>query len=92
MPAYFFQLITFYIQRKDEWDYFMFVSLEESGIIRHAAELTGLYDISPPSRTEIRPYITTGASILPGKENNPFYDGKDQNIGLGADFKLGIGS
>ena len=81
-----------YIQRKDEWNYFMYVTLEESGVIRHAAELTGLYDISPPNRTEFRPYFTTGISMLPGKKDNPFYNGKNETIGLGADFKLGIGS
>jgi len=81
-----------YIQRKDEWDYFAHKTLEESGLIRHAAELTGLYGIASPDRTEYRPYITTGASRLPGKKNNPFFDGKDASIGLGADFKLGIGS
>ncbi|MCJ7802842.1 MAG: carbohydrate binding family 9 domain-containing protein, partial [Candidatus Marinimicrobia bacterium] len=81
-----------YIQRKDEWNYFAYQTLEESGLIRHAADLTGLHDISPPNRTEIRPYITAGASILPGKKDNPFYEGKDTNIGLGADFKFGIGS
>ena len=81
-----------YIQRRDEWDYFVYVSLEESGTIRHAADLTGLYDISPPNRTEIRPYFTAGKSILPGKKINPFYEGYDKNIGIGADFKLGVGS
>ena len=81
-----------YIQRKDEWNYFMYFSLEENGVIRHAAELKGLYDISPPSRTEIRQYISSGVSILPGKNDNPFYDGKDKNVGIGADFKLGVGS
>jgi len=83
---------TRYIQRKDEWNYFMYISLEESGTIRHAAELTGLYDISPSKRAEFRPYITTGAGLLPGKKDNPFYNGKDATIGLGADFKLGIGN
>ena len=83
---------TRYIQRKDEWNYFMYVSLEESGTIRHAAELTGLSNISPSKRVEVRPYITTGASLLPGKKDNPFYNGKDATVGLGADFKLGIGS
>ena len=81
-----------YIQRRDEWDYFAYQSLEEGGLIRHAADLTGLNGISPPSRTEYRPYITTGASLMPGKKDNPFFNGKDTNIGLGADFKFGIGT
>jgi hypothetical protein len=81
-----------YIQRKDEWDYFSYQSLEESGLIRHAAELSGLHNISPPQRAEVRPYITSGLSNLPGKENNPFYNGKDSDLGIGADFKLGIGN
>ena len=81
-----------YIQRKDEWDYFAYQTLEESGLIRHAAELNGLYDISPPKRAEIRPYLTSGVSSLPGQKTNPFYEGNDTNIGIGADFKVGIGS
>ena len=81
-----------YIQRKDEWDYFAYQTLEEGGLIRHAADLTGLSGISPPNRTEFRPYFTTGASKLPSKQDNPFFDGKDARAGLGADFKLGIGN
>lgn len=81
-----------YIQRLNEWDYFAYQTLEESGLIRHAAELDGLRNISPPQRAEIRPYITSGYSNLPGLKNNPYYEGKDSNIGIGADFKLGIGN
>jgi len=81
-----------YIQRKNEWNYFGFQSLEESGLIRHQSKLVGIRDISPPKRAEIRPYITSGYSSLPQHKNNPFYEGSDTNIGLGADFKIGIGN
>ena len=81
-----------YIQRKDEWDYFSFQSLEESGLIRHQSELVGIRDISPPKRAEIRPYITSGYSNLPQQKDNPFYEGNDTNLGIGTDFKIGIGN
>ena len=81
-----------YIQRKDEWDYFGFQSLEESGLIRHQSDLVGIRDISPPKRAEIRPYITSDYRNLPKQNNNTFIEGNDTNLGIGADFKIGIGN
>ncbi len=80
-----------FIQRRDEWDYFVYVPRTESGLVSHAAKLTGISGIKPPRRLEYIPYITSGAGNLPTRANNPFYNGRDSNFGVGTDIKIGIG-
>ncbi len=82
---------TRYIQRRNEWDYFVYVAQDESGLMSRAAEMNGIQGISPPSRRAILPYVTAGGSSLPSQQDNPFFEGRDSNLGLGADVKIGIG-
>lgn len=85
-------LPTRYIQRSGEWDYFCYFPLNESGAMSRTADLTNIRNIDPPKRREFMPYIASGASNLPGLEDNPFFEGKDSNLGIGADMKFGIGA
>ena len=85
-------LPTRYIQRRGEWDYYTYFPLNESGIISRAASLTEIRNINPPKRREFLPYITASAASLPTREYNAFFEGKDSNVGIGADMKLGIGA
>ena len=82
---------TRYLQRRDEWNYFIYIPKEESGIMSRAAELTGIHGIKPPARQSILPYVTAGASNLPTRADNPYFDGKDSQFGIGADMQFGIG-
>ncbi len=84
-------LPTRYIQRRDEWDYFVYIPKGESGIISRCADLTGIRGIHPPARQSILPYASGTYGQLPTQQDNPFYDGRDQRLGLGADMQFGIG-
>ncbi|NQV16773.1 carbohydrate binding family 9 domain-containing protein [bacterium] len=85
-------LPTRYIQRRGEWDYFVYFPLDESGAMSRTADLTNIHDIDPPKRREFLPYFSSGVSNLPSLKENPFFDGRDSNIGMGADLKMGIGA
>jgi hypothetical protein len=80
------------IKRKNEQDFFTYIKRGESGIVSHFATLQGITDIHPPKRLEFLPYFTSGYSSLPTKKDNPFFNGRDTSLKLGADVKLGIGS
>ncbi len=80
------------LQRRNEFSLFIFFPRGESGLVSRFASLHGITNIDPPKRLEFMPYLTSGYSILPSTKDNPFYKGKDSNLGVGADVKLGIGS
>lgn len=80
------------LQRRNEFSLFIFYPRGESGMVSRFATLHGIANIDPPKRLEIMPYLTSGYSILPSTKDNPFYEGQDSNLGLGADVKLGLGS
>lgn len=80
------------IKRKNEHSLSVHVPRGESGIVSHFAALNGISNITPPRRIETLPYVTSGYSLLPSKKDNPFFNGRDNNLNVGADLKLGIGS
>jgi hypothetical protein len=80
------------IQRKNETSYMVMVPKKESGFVSHFATLEGLKGIKPKQRFEILPYVRTKASFLIHDANDPFYKSNQFSEGIGADFKLGIGS
>jgi len=80
------------IHRRSEMDFFTHISREESGYVSHIATLKGIKNIQPPKRLEGTPYITGNHGLLKTEEDNPFYEGKDTNINIGTDLKIGIGN
>jgi len=80
------------IHRRSEMDLFTYISREESGMVSHFATLRGIKNIQPPKRLEMTPYITGNYGILKTEDENPFYNGKDTNINIGTDLKIGIGN
>lgn len=80
------------IQRRNEQALFTYVERGESGLVSHFATLKGIHNIQPPRRLEFIPYLTSGYSALPSKQDNPFFKGHDKNLDVGADLKIGIGS
>ncbi len=80
------------IHRRNEQALFTYIARGESGLVSHFATLKGIRDIQPPRRREFTPYITSGYSSLPSKNDNPFFNGRDSNFGIGTDIKVGIGS
>ena len=80
------------IHRKSEMDFFTFIAREESGMVSHFATLRGIKNIQPPKRLEMTPYVTGNYGILKTEDDNPFYNGKDSDINIGTDLKVGIGN
>ncbi len=80
------------IHRKEEMDFFTFIARDESGMVSHFATLKGIKNIQPPKRLEMTPYITGNYGILKTEDENPFYNGKDSDINIGTDLKVGIGN
>ena len=80
------------IHRKEEMDFFTYIARDESGMVSHFATLRGIKNIQPPKRLEISPYLTGNYGILKTEDENPFYNGKDSDINIGTDLKVGIGS
>jgi hypothetical protein len=81
-----------YLQRRNEESTFTYKPRGETGFVSRFALLNGIKNISPPRRIEFTPYLTSGYSRLPSKQDNPFFNGKDSKLGVGTDFKIGIGS
>lgn len=80
------------IKRRNEQSFNVLIPRGESGLVSRFGTLKGIFDVTPPKRFEGLPYVTSGYSVLPSEQDNPFFNGKDDNLGLGADLKLGIGS
>ena len=80
------------VHRKEEMDFFTYISREESGMVSHFATLKGIKNIQPSKRLEMTPYITGNYGILKTEDENPFYNGKDFDINIGTDLKVGIGN
>ena len=80
------------IHRKEEMDFFTYISREESGMVSHFATLKGIKNIQPPKRLEMTPYVTGNYGILKTEDENPFYNGKYSDINIGTDLKIGIGN
>lgn len=80
------------IHRREEINFFTHRTLDESGIVSRFAVLRGIKNIQPSKRLEMTPYITGNYGILKTEENNPFFNGKNSDINIGADLKIGIGN
>ncbi len=80
------------IKRKNEHDLSFADPRGEPGIVSKFGDLRGIKNIKPPRRVELIPYTMANYSDLPSKEDNPFYQGRDRQAGIGTDLKLGIGN
>ena len=80
------------IARKNEMDFLVYIPKNESGFVSRFADLKGINKIAPPGKLEVLPYVTTRAEYTHPESNDPFNDGSDYIPGLGADFKIGLGT
>ncbi|HEY4612733.1 MAG TPA: DUF5916 domain-containing protein, partial [Bacteroidota bacterium] len=80
------------IGRKNESDYVVIRPRKESGFVSRFADLVGIERISPPQRVEILPYVNTRAEYKQRVDGDPFNTGSRYLPGVGADFKIGLGS
>ncbi|HUL44360.1 MAG TPA: DUF5916 domain-containing protein [Bacteroidota bacterium] len=80
------------IARLNENDYVTFTPKNGSGFVSRFVDLTGVENIVPPRRLEVMPYITGKAEYAPHDIGDPYHTGSRYSPGLGADFKMGLGS
>ncbi len=81
------------IQRLNEESFFVMVPKNESGFVSRFADLTGIENISPPSRLELLPYVVGGTRRTSNfSAGDPFHDGVSHTGNFGADLKVGLGS
>ena len=80
------------IGRKNELNYLAYTPRKESGFVSRFGDLVGIEKVVPPQRVEILPYINTQAAYTPKIDGDPFHTGSKYLPGVGADFKIGLGS
>ena len=80
------------IERKKEKDYLIHAPKNESGFVSRFIDLKGINKIESPSSFEILPYVTTRADYTHPQAGNPFKSSSEYIPGIGADFKMGIGT
>lgn len=80
------------IGRFYERDYVVYRPNKESGFVSRFPDLVGLERITPARGIEVLPYVTTRAEFLQAQANDPFNSGSKYLPGVGADFKMGLGS
>ncbi|RPI74020.1 MAG: hypothetical protein EHM47_04730 [Ignavibacteriales bacterium] len=80
------------IARNNEQNYFVYVPKNENGFVSRFANLKGINGIIPPGKFELIPYLTTRAEYTHPEPNDPFNNGAAYIPGLGADFKVGLGT
>lgn len=80
------------IARDNERDYLVFTPSNASGFVSRFPELQGIDQLSPPRRIELLPYATTKAEFISHDPGDPYNDGSVYGIGIGGDFRVGLGS
>jgi len=80
------------IARKNEIDFLVFIPKTENGFVSHFAELNGMQQISSGGQMELVPYVTARAEYIQNESGDPFNSGSEYIPGMGADFKMGVGS
>ena len=71
------------------WPYF---PRDQSGEVSNYGQLGGLGALPPPKRMEFLPYTVGTAKFEPRVEGDPFTTGRDGDVRVGADFKVGLTS
>ncbi len=80
------------IARRNERDFLVFTPSNASGFVSRFPELQGLDQLQPPRRLELLPYTTAKAEFVSHDPGDPYNDGSVYGIGVGGDFRVGLGS
>ncbi len=80
------------IARRNERDYLVMVPSNTSGFVSRFPELQGIDELQPPRRLELLPYATARAEYVSHDPGDPYNDGSVYGLGLGGDFRVGLGS
>ncbi len=80
------------ITRTNEQAYAALRPKKASGFVSRFLPLVGLQGLQPKRRLLVTPYTTAKTHTSPAVAGDPFNDGRNSNLALGADFKVGLGS
>lgn len=83
---------TRYFFRNDEWQLWEPIAQDANGWVHLFGELHGLKGIRPQKQLEIQPYIVAKTEKHLKEEGNPYQDGKNSDVEVGIDAKIGITS
>jgi hypothetical protein len=77
---------------REEESYWVMVPARDAAWASRFGDLTGIEGVRPTRRIEVAPYASAGARLLadPGR-GNPFTDGRDGELRVGGDLKMGLG-
>ncbi len=81
------------LERNNERDDFVLVPKKESGWVSRFADLTGIKNITPPTKLEVLPYAVAKQHFTNMfSAGSPFNDGSIFSGNSGVDIKYGLGS
>lgn len=74
-------------QERSAWDR---IPQNAPGMVSEFGTLRGLIDIAPQRQLEIQPFTVGQYDTYPASPGNPFKDGRDSQLNVGLDAKIGI--
>ena len=84
--------INRWIPARNEDAYWIYIPKQETGWSSRMADLNGISGITPSRRVEVLPYATSNATVHADRDpNDPFDDGRNLEMQVGGDFKMGLG-
>lgn len=79
-----------FIARHLERSYWAPISRGDRAFVSRFGDLSGLQDLSPPTRLAMLPHSLARLRRAPGTANDPFHQPNDWAGGVGADLKYGL--
>ncbi len=85
------QVMRMYFKNQER-SYWQPIAQDAPGWVHLFGELKGIKGIKPQKQLEIQPYLLGKTERFPKEESNPYFTGKDSDLDLGVDAKIGITS
>jgi hypothetical protein len=81
--------LLFREQERSSWQY---IPPDAPGWVHLFGEMYGIEGIKPQKQLEVQPFLLGKIERFEKEEGNPFADGKEQELSVGVDGKIGITS
>ncbi len=81
-----------WLARTNESSYWAPLTAQDPGVVSRYGRLTGMNNLSKPSRLEVVPYALSRLRQAPGDAADPFYENNAAASELGADLKYAVTS
>lgn len=81
-----------FVGRANESDFVVYTPQKGSGFVSRFIDVDGIENIEPPRDLEVLPYVTSRAEFSQHASGDPFNNGSKYSPGLGADFKVALGT